>query len=87
MQRWKKCFLNLKVLDRLTKLLIPEGHKLIEQHGFCDTSQFAYGTCVYVHSFSNHNWSTTFYTSTSKSRVAFCDQLPRLELCGAVLLI
>lgn len=59
----------------------------IEVHGFSDSSEKAYGACVYVRvkvGFSNWICNLIF----AKSRVAPVKvvSLPRLELCGAVLL-
>lgn len=59
----------------------------IVMHGFCDASEVTYGACIYVCSLDEVG---TFDTNLlcSKSRVApqKCVTLPRLELCGAVLL-
>lgn len=59
----------------------------IEMHGFCDASESAYGACVYIR-VSNDRNEHRVQLLASKSRVAplKATTVPRLELCGAVLL-
>ena len=56
-------------------------------HGFSDASEIAFGACVYLRAVTNNDQVST-QLICSKSRVAPLKQLtiPRLELCGAVLL-
>ena len=56
-------------------------------HGFCDASEKAYGTCLYIQSEDREGRKISSLLC-SKSRVAPIKKisLPRLELCGAVLL-
>ena len=59
----------------------------VQLHGFCDSSQAAYGACLYIRSTDSNN-QTFCELLCSTSKVAPIKQLsiPRLELCAAVLL-
>ncbi|XP_018368323.1 PREDICTED: uncharacterized protein LOC108764535, partial [Trachymyrmex cornetzi] len=65
-----------------------EGDSHVEIHGFADASESAYGACIYLRSF-NANGTPEVHLVCSKSRVAPIKTLsmPRLELCGAQLLV
>ncbi|KAJ8910298.1 hypothetical protein NQ315_002460 [Exocentrus adspersus] len=81
---WRKFSDNLTILNDIKiarYVLIPEAAK-IELHGFSD----AYGACIYIRSKGQgSNYGTQL---CAKSRVAPLQRLslPRLELCGALLL-
>ncbi|XP_074026866.1 uncharacterized protein [Leptinotarsa decemlineata] len=59
----------------------------IQVHGFSDASQFAYGACVYLRSMDFCR-NVRVRLLCAKSRVAplNSESIPRLELCGALLL-
>jgi len=78
-----ECLSNLEIPRRI----IVDQARLIELHGFSDASQHTYGACIYMRSSSNFKEFTTCLV-VSKSRVALIKNLsiPRLELCGALLL-
>lgn len=59
----------------------------IQLHGFCDASDKGYGACLYIRS-NNSRGESQVSLLCSKSRVAPLkkDIIPRLELCGALLL-
>ena len=59
----------------------------LELHRFCDASQKAYGACVYIRSISS-NGKVNVSLLCSRGRVAPIKKatIPRLELCGALLL-
>jgi len=59
----------------------------IQLHGFCDASQEAYGACIYARTQnSNGEFETSLYVSKSRVAPLHATTIPRLELCGAVLL-
>jgi len=73
----------------IPRLIIDNSNtSQIYLHGFCDASEQAYGACVYVVC-KNLNRKDNAFLICSKSRVAPLKALPlpRLELCGAVLLV
>jgi hypothetical protein len=70
--------INRKVISNATNIQI---------HGFCNSSEQAYGACLYVSSTDSNN-KTSCELLCSTSKVAPLKQLtiPRLELCAATLL-
>lgn len=81
-----------QTIPLLTKLQIPRciTNKInvseYEIHGFSDASEVAFGGCVYLTCIDSSQ-NVTSHLITSKSRVAPIKRvsLPRLELCGALL--
>lgn len=79
-------------LPSIEQIKIPRWTQLStnrpsQLHGFCDASEKAFAAVVYIRvKTSETEWTT--HLLTSKTRVAPVQQvsLPRLELCGAVLL-
>ncbi|KAK2575256.1 hypothetical protein KPH14_012780 [Odynerus spinipes] len=72
-----------------TKWLKYESRPLtLELLGFSDASQQGYGGCIYLRT-TNSDHRNQAYLLSSKSRVAplKATSIPRLELCGAVLLV
>lgn len=79
-------------LSRINDIFIPRvvvcaNPVKVELHGFCDASESAYGACVYVKSSTSDN-ENVVKLLCAKSRVAPLKTLtlPKLELCGALLL-
>lgn len=73
---------------RVPRRTVPyENSTHLYLHGFCDASERAYGACLYIQS-ENQEGHRTAVLLCSKSRVSPVKKitLPRLELCGAVLL-
>ena len=59
----------------------------IEIYGFCDSSERAYGACLYIRSTDNLNQSyCELLCSTFRVAPIKPVTIPRLELCAAVLL-
>ncbi|KAK9508957.1 hypothetical protein O3M35_006386 [Rhynocoris fuscipes] len=84
-----------KGLDSLSNLIIkrravwgsPSLKRELQIHGFCDASIKAYGAAIYIRT-KEANGNISVSLLCSKSRVAPLKtlSLPRLELCGALLL-
>lgn len=87
--RWTQFYTGVKALENIVipRRIINSSIKSIQIHGFCDASQEAFGACLYIRSV-DHNGACTSVLFTSKSRVAPLQPstIPRLELCGALLL-
>ncbi|XP_075157511.1 uncharacterized protein LOC142230768 [Haematobia irritans] len=86
---WQKFVKNS---DAIESVKIPRWinfvpNSKIEIHGFCDASESAYGAALYIRVELQDNQVET-HLIAAKTRVAPIKKisLPRLELCGAVLL-
>lgn len=84
--RTQLCLLNELKIPRL--VVSGESDSQLQLHGFCDASERAYGACVYLRERDKHG-NTIIKLICSKSRIAPMKalSLPRLELCGTVLLV
>lgn len=87
---WMKYRSDLKCLDLIKIPRWIKSHSSdrdIQLHGFCDASTSAYAAAVYVRIVQSDN-SINVSLVTAKTKVAPIKTLsvPRLELCGAVLL-
>ncbi|XP_043257973.1 uncharacterized protein LOC122400518 [Colletes gigas] len=79
-------------LDHINSIVVPRHASLpdcqsTQIHGFCDASERAYGACVYLRTVGTQG-TCKVQLLCAKSRVAPLKRisLPRLELCGALLL-
>ncbi|XP_044574182.1 uncharacterized protein LOC123258378, partial [Drosophila ananassae] len=85
---WLKCRADLDTLKRLTvPRFVPNREDSIELHAFSDASTKAYAAAVYCR-FRHEDGTYSVSLVAAKTRVAPLKQqsLPRLELCGALLL-
>jgi Pao retrotransposon peptidase/Family of unknown function (DUF5641)/Protein of unknown function (DUF1759)/Putative peptidase (DUF1758)/Integrase zinc binding domain/Integrase core domain len=88
-KRWtafREQLMNLRI--EVDRCLLPWGEcRAIELIGFCDSSTVAYGACLYIRCVLASGAVTTKLLC-SKSKVAPLKTvtIPRLELCGALLL-
>lgn len=87
---WHKLYTQLPNLNhvRISRRVICDSPQSIELHGFSDSSERAYGACIYIRALDNHQ-NVHVKLLCAKSRVAPLKSLtiPKLELCGALLLI
>lgn len=85
---WSQFYSNLPMLNTLQipRHISLQNYSYSEIHVFCDASQLAYGSCVYLRT-KNVDGDISVKLACSKSRVAPVSgvTLPRLELCGALL--
>lgn len=86
---WKEFITQLDIINEISierQVLIPD-YTDMQIHGFCDASNTGYGACLYVRSSNRHN-EVRCRLFCAKSRVAPLKTvtIPRLELCGALLL-
>ncbi|XP_043263452.1 uncharacterized protein LOC122403788 [Colletes gigas] len=77
---------QVKTLE-IPRRVICDNARAVELHGFSDASEKAYGACIYLRSL-DETGRYTVRLLCAKSRVAplKTTTLPRLELCGALLL-
>jgi len=88
-QEWNQLLQTISNLSQLkiNRKVICSNAVNTHIHGFCDSTERAYGACLYMRS-SDSNNKTSCELLRSTSKVAPLKQLtiPRLELCAATLL-
>jgi hypothetical protein len=90
--QWIDMYLRLSQVNEITvdRLVLAEVQPTeIQLHGFCASSEKAYGACLYLRSVNQQGEVTTeLLCSCSRSRVVPVKiiTIPRLELSGALLL-
>ncbi|XP_036141015.1 uncharacterized protein LOC118644996 [Monomorium pharaonis] len=86
---WNQFFEGMKNMNEISIPRCAWGQRYhsVQLHGFSDASEVAYGACIYVRS-EDEAGNITSKILCAKSRVAPLKtvSLPRLELCGALLL-
>ncbi|XP_043471747.1 uncharacterized protein LOC122504630 [Leptopilina heterotoma] len=86
---WTEFYNQLNSLKNIKfpRQILIDDFKTIELHGFSDASEKGYGACLYIRS-ENDEGKCQCSLLCSKSRVAPLKKLtiPKLELCGALLL-
>lgn len=87
-KEWIKYINNLPFISSLqvNRHVLCDDAKIIELHSFSDSSERAFGACIYVRS-TNVNGDVTVRLLCAKSKVAPLKPttIPRLELCAALL--
>ena len=88
-QEWENLNANMNLLEqiRVSRCFKSSSYASLQLHGFADASQQAYAACIYVRS-EDENGLITVRLVCSKTRVSPLKDstIPRLELCGAVVL-
>ncbi|XP_046143095.1 uncharacterized protein LOC123988133 [Osmia bicornis bicornis] len=87
---WLRYRLELEQLVniRVPRCTIVSKYNRIELHGFSDASQEAYGACVYLRSEINPGtWEVRLLCAKSRVAPLRSVSIPRLELCGALILV
>ena len=62
------------------------NHRLVQLHGFCDSSANAYSAGVYIRNFCSHGVQVRLLTSKNHLVPSKSLSIPRLELLSCVLL-
>ncbi|XP_070075760.1 uncharacterized protein [Drosophila takahashii] len=86
--RWQVFLQSYSDLDqiRIPRWVGYQPQVKIELHGFCDASQKAYGAALYVRVEVGQQILTNLLTAKTRVAPVKTVSLPRLELCGALLL-
>lgn len=87
-ERWTEILDDLKDLHKLAipRFVFTSLARRCEIHGFSDASERAYGCCIYVRAQLSHGIEVNLLVAKSKVAPMKVQSLPRLELCGALLL-
>jgi len=87
-QEWNQLLQTNPKLSQLkiNRKVICSNVTNIQIHGFCDSSERAYGACLYIRSTGNNTPSCELLCSTSKVAPVKQLTITRLELCAATLL-
>ncbi|XP_012152147.1 uncharacterized protein LOC105664034 [Megachile rotundata] len=86
---WHQFYQQLSLLNNVVfhRKVLANASSRIELHGFCDANEKAYGACLYIRSMDESGEiCTELLLAKSKVAPLKTQTLPRLELCGALLL-
>lgn len=85
---WKEYQSQLKLLENwmIQRMITASEAEEIQLHGFSDASMRAYGACIYLQIRTREGFCSTLVCAKSSVAPTRTVPLPRLELCGAVLL-
>lgn len=86
---WSEFARQLELMNQVCfdRRLLIDNYQDVQLHGFCDASNIGYGACLYVRSRGKQG-NVINRLLCAKSRIAPLKTItiPRLELCGALLL-
>ncbi|XP_050298558.1 uncharacterized protein LOC126737624 [Anthonomus grandis grandis] len=86
---WKNFTYHLSLVEyfKIPRQVTIKNYTYLELHGFSDSSINAFGACVYVRTLDSlGNISVNLLSAKSRVAPLKAVSLPRLELCGALLL-
>lgn len=88
-RRWDCFYKGLVELSciPIPRKCIPSLSSEVQLHGFCDASEEAFGAAIYVRSKNQMgNWTARLLCSKTRVAPLKGSTIPRLELCGALVL-
>jgi len=88
MEKWLAYRAELPVIQSISipRCVMPIAHEDVELHGFCDASEQAYASALYLRVRTGDTVLVSLLTAKTKVSPLKQISLPRLELCGALLL-
>ena len=85
LKQWMDMYLRLSQVNEITvdRLVLAKGQPTkIQLHGFCDSSEKAYGACLYMRSVNQQREVTTMQQRHNFSGISFLRIHHILEDCG-----
>lgn len=86
---WTRYYGQLSSISDLSipRIIVCSNSTKVEMHGFCDASERAYGACIFIRSITvDGEYVVKLHSAKSRIAPLKTISLPRLELCGALLL-
>lgn len=86
--QWNEYRSELHLLEKVEvkRWLSTTKESKLSLHGFCDSSSKAYCAVIYLVQQTSDNFTSHIVCSKTKVAPIQCESIPRLELCGAVML-